>query len=527
MKSMAVAVLTLLVVVLTSVGLATTFDKIEVREPGKESCVGGQGVFTGMNLRGPVMYWCSNPSSTDTIETGEVVGFTPASVTVVTLYAVGNVMDTSTIASAITTTLDTLFDVPRASFEAGPNYDSARLGRYYLRVRLASPGCTSGDVFYVYIHGYDNQGQPQWLRWTKTSGATTATVYDTILTMFALAKVDTVYVRARHATDSLGVYAHAVFGVKVATDLGTAADSESYAGVAQGKIYPRHRGPVQRAGPNAKVKIDASSADIKNGYWLTPSGTSGYAIASASIPLMPIGRVTQYSQANGVAVAMLEEPFTTLGVGFDSLSGLSAAAESIADVALDTAQAALHMAVDTATVDSIAASYSPSVIYADFRAGQFIIPQTGGPALLQSDSTNTSWFSLAYDGTTEENAYVFTAMKGYSLSTYADSIGVRIYWTADTAGLDTVRWVVDISLRSDGQLLDSALNLGGFMLDVNTGRGKLNVCSANFTLTGAGANKLIDLGIGRNPSAGDNMTRDAELVLATLTYYTHVGGEQQ
>jgi hypothetical protein len=447
-----------------------------------------------------------------------LVGWDSTPIVVVTRALIGDTLDQRmTVADSLhSTVLDTL---PRYGASV-TQYDTSKIASFYLRIRVTAADGTN-DTVGVIVRGKDQNGISQRITFKFKQ---TGTLDTTLLQLFS--HVDSLWATGKAAGDSVAVWAY-TNGPAVVTGTGyaTATGPESYAGVAQTALTTRTRGIVNWEGPS-KVLIDGTASSVRPSYWILPATVAGKCSTSRAKPDLTIGKVWDRGNIDGTYNAWLHiDAGSAGGLGADSTArAAAAAAQASADTALDWLDTLTTGGTDTAFVDSVAQFYAPTILKASFRAGQFIVPQTGGPALLQSDSTNTSWFSLAYDGTTAEKAYIFDVMQGYALSSYADSLGVRVYWTADTAGLDTVRWTVDFNRRGDGQLLDSTLNLGGFMLDVNHGRGKLNVCAANFTLTGASANDLIDMAIGRNPAAGDNMTRDAEMVLCVVTLYPHTAG---
>jgi len=272
----------------------------------------------GIKTSGPLCFQGLNTSTTDTLERGEVVGASVAPVTVVAKYQVGNAYDTATIAGALWTgTLETLgVPPPRVYPGLYPSYDTAKNSDWRLRVKWVIPA--GAGTRYVYIKYYNEQGTTMF----TTTLASTASV-DTILVQ-PVTKVCSVYCRGINATDTLAIYAEPTNGVKVNTTLATAHDSSAYAGVVQEKVLPGRRGLVAFSGP-AVVKIDATTNDIRNGYWITPSGTAGYATASTAAPALPIGRVRQYSQANGLALVTLQSPFfnTTVSGATDSIAQLA------------------------------------------------------------------------------------------------------------------------------------------------------------------------------------------------------------
>jgi hypothetical protein len=509
----------------------------------------------GIKTSGPLCFQGLNaPLSSmitpDTLEVGEVVGMDGRTRTVVAKYQVGNLYDTATIANALWTgTLDTMFPPPPRPYPGlYPVYDTAKNSLWRLRIQWRCDSSVAADTKYVYIKYYDNTGNIMYTMTHRAVGA--ANTWDTIMPQ-GVTKVCSVYTRGRKQWDTLTIYAEPTAGVWVNTTMGTIADSSGYLGVVQEKILPGRRGLVAFSGP-AWVKVDASTNDIRNGYWLAPGLTAGYATASAARPPMPIGRVLWYSQANGLAYSLLsggggggimmadssdssfihsfvelaESLATAAQDSADAANAAAVVAESIAQVALDSAQAAMaNPGLDSAAVDAIAQYYMPTVWQTSFRAGQFTIPTVGGPALMQNDSSNFSWFGLAFDDdTTEEHAYILNAMEGYTGSDTPDSVGVMIYWLTDSAATDTVRWLVDFINRGDGQLFDTTLGLGGYMGDVNEGAGKLNVVSGVFTATSFNPDDLISLGIGRETTLTGNIAGDVELVLVRLTYYRGSGG---
>lgn len=435
-----------------------------------------------------------------------LVGWDSTPIVVVTRALIGDTLNQRmTVADSLhSTVLDTLPSYGASTTQ----YDTSKIASFRLRVRVTAADGTN-DTVGVIVRGKDAGGISQRITFKFKQ---TGTLDTTLLQSFSY--VDSIWATGKAAGDSVAVWAYVNGpGVVTGTGYATATGPESYAGVAQTAMTSRTRGIVNWEGPT-KVLINGTLSSVRPGYWLLPATVAGKCSTAQNKPNLCIGKVWDRGNINGTYDAWLHlDAGSAGGIGVDDTARASAAvADSTADVALDTAQAALHGL--------------PSVSRVEFRAGQFIVPATGGPALLQSDSTHAHWFSLAYDGTTAEKAWVFTAMQGYSATTYADSAIVRIYWTADTAGLDTVHWTVDIGLRGDGQLLDSTLNLGGYMTDVNHGAGKMNVCSAQFTLTGAAANQLVDLAIGRDPTV-DNMTQDAEVVLVELDYWTTTGSGLQ
>jgi hypothetical protein len=483
---------------------------------GRDSCGGGVGIFgSAINTRGPVMYWAENPSGTDTIERGEVVGFVRTVITVVTKYNVGAAYDTATIASKIQTSLDTMIDVPREQGGGAP-YDSSKNSQYFLRLVVRRPGAGANDTVKAAIHGYDNAGVARWIRWQKT-GATAA--YDTILTQFALAQVDSVYLTGDHLNDSFALYAEPLLGVGVNTVLGSATDTNFYVGVAQSKIYPRRRGPIQRHGPGAVVKVNASTTDVKNGMWLTPSATSGYAAASTTMPILPIGFVTHYSQANGLATAMLAEPFysvstdTTLEYRVDTLEAICDSLDSLVQIARDSANQAMLNAASADGAADTALAAAREIWFQEFGAGQFVIPAAGGPALIQTDGTNFAWDCLAFDTTAVESASIVFSAPQLSLTAIHDSLRVEIWWVGDTSAQDTVRWGVDFNSCTPATAWDTTLGFGGWDYSINGGNGKLNWTAKTYVATGLGSTDIITCNLSRVASVSqDNYGKAAKFV---------------
>jgi hypothetical protein len=282
----------------------------------------GQGVDTlradmamfsqGYVSRGPGMAWMLNTSASETLTAGTVVGHSPNPITVVTLAAHINGTDTATIADSLTTgALDTMFGL-REPQGSPVKYDTAKLARFRIRVDAdLNAGIVTSRT--VTIYGYDNTGSPITLVWSDTISR------DTILTDYELCKITLVTVRGRATTDSVAIYAEPTSGVKTSTGLAGSEDSTAYAGVAKMTILPRRRGPVQLTGPGL-VKINATTTDIRAGYYVYPSATAGYATTSATRPnYTVIGRVQAYSQANGLANVMLLPPnIMVAGAAYDS-----------------------------------------------------------------------------------------------------------------------------------------------------------------------------------------------------------------
>ena len=444
-------------------------------QPERDSTVGGAGVFNSMQMRGPTMYWVNNASLTDTLFRGDVVGFDPTVITVVTKYNIGAVYDTGTIADAITTTLDTLFFIPRGYGENVPAYDTSKNGQYYLRMRFARPGAGATDTVYARIHVYDNKGQPQWIRWDATGAGT---IYDTIFTWFPISKVDSVYVLGDHANDSVGFYAHAIGGVQTSTTLCTDEDSLSYAGVMQATVLPRDRGPMARTGPNAWVKVNATITDITNGMWLTPSATERYADAmSESIPNVAIGRVTHYNQANGACLAMLEEPFyggTTFSLIFNNLDTVEAGIDSL-QAGLDTAQASIDSLQSEA--DSIAAGLDSAQAEID----SVKVDVATGAAGIDSSQA-------AIDSLQSEADSIAAGLD--SAQAEIDSVKVDVATGAAgidslQAGLDSAQAEID-SVRSEIELSGTPLwrttfRAGSFVIAADSGPALIQADSTNFS----------------------------------------------
>lgn len=186
------------------------------------------------------------------------------------------------------------------------------------------------------------------------------------------------------------------------------------------------------------------------------------------------------------------------------------------------------ISIDTTTLDSrYSAGTSIALWRSSFRAGQFTLAPDSAPAMIQNDSTNFSWYALAFDQTAMEIAYILDATGGYALTDTIDSIGVAIYWTANSATPDTVQWDVGFIMRGDGQLFDSTIACG-YINDENEGQGLLNVAEANFSLTVSNSDDLISFRIDRDPSVAGNLAADAQLVMVRFTYYkaTSVGQPQ-
>lgn len=521
------------------------------------------GFLTG---NGPMCFRMMNTDATDTLEAGDVVGFDTTTVTVVTLYAVGNATDTSTLVSITNLTTGDIDSAngPRTFPPTGfPIYDTAKAGLWKMRAVWVTPSAGANDTKYVYIKYRPTTSEPMTLlSWTKIgTGAV-----DTCFSVYA-SRICSVFVTGQRADDSFALYAEPVWGVKVNTVLDTIDNASCYAGVVREQILPRRRGLVQFAGP-AEVKVDASSADAKNGYWLSPSAAAGYAVATDTAPFIPIGRLVGYEQDNTTQAAMLYPPSLggwslsilfantdTIEAGLDSVQAevdsvkndLDAAEAAIDSVQsevdsvkteVDSARAAIDSVqseVDSVKVDLDSASAGldsvqaevdsmkydlPEISWTSFRAGQFVLAADSAPALIQGDSTNFSWDALAFDQTAMEKAYILDWPGGYVVGDTVDSIKIQIAWTANTASADSVQWDIGFLHRNDGELFDSTLGYSGSVSDANTGQGKLNIC----TVVAAGpatalANDLISFSIARDVTQTANLASDVHLVMVRFGYY--------
>jgi hypothetical protein len=546
------------VVLLVLVAALTAPVAAQVRYYPTKVVSGDSGVFRwviankGITAKGGINIPVLNMTNTipgASIPQWSLVGWDSTPLVVVTRFLLGDTVDQRVTAIPDSLRYGGLDTLPRSGAST-TQYDTAKIASFYLRVRIrVTDMISTNDTCGVIVRGLDQGGVSQRVTF-KIKGTGTL---DTVLTQL-FSHVDSVWATGRNAGDSFAMWAYPNGpAVTTGTGFATASGPESYAGITQYPILNRTRGVISWEGPS-KVRVDGTTSTVQPGYWLLPATVLGKCSTAQDKPLTAIGKVWDYDHTDGVVDAVLhydgggnfsadssdstgihradsiaslaESLATAAQASADSANDAAAIADSIAQAAEDKADSALaYPAVDSGYVDSVAQIYAPTVWQTSFRAGQFTIPTVGGPALMQNDSSNFSWFGLAFDDdTTEEYAYILNAMEGYTGSDTPDSVGVMIYWLTDSAATDTVRWLVDFINRGDGQLFDTTLGLGGYMGDVNEGAGKLNVVSGVFTATSFNPDDLISLGIGRETTLTGNIAGDVELVLVRLTYYRGGGG---
>jgi hypothetical protein len=258
-------------------------------------------------------------------------------------------------------------------------------------------------------------------------------------------------------------------------------------------------------------------------FWFGDTGI--FALTSYRAVKTPDSMFATTKQVQLVAVNV-----ATAAAGIDSLqAGLDSVQAEVDSVksGLDSTQAevdSVKAGLDStqAEVDSVRNELGSAGIAfwrTSFRAGQFTLAPDSAPAMIQNDSTNFSWYTLAFDQTAAEKAYILDATGGYAATDTIDSVGVQISWTANSATTDTVRWTIDFIQRKNGQLFDSTLGNGGYFIDVNQGAGVLNVEEAHFSVAISDPDDILSFCIGRDPTVNGNLAADAQLVMVRLTYY--------
>jgi hypothetical protein len=191
-----------------------------------------------------------------------------------------------------------------------------------------------------------------------------------------------------------------------------------------------------------------------------------------------------------------------------------------ASTAQDTANAALT-AAGTAQ-DGVDSTFVvlPTIWFQEAKAGQWVIPAAGGPALTQTDRTNFSDFTMGFDPGTDESASWSFSSPGFINTDTHDSINFTFYWLGDTSVLDTVKVHVDFIPRGTGTAYDTTLRYGGFFYAINGGNGKVNVSTATFTTASLGPNDWILLRVRRDANdAHDTYPKDCLVLGCRVMLY--------
>lgn len=149
---------------------------------------------------------------------------------------------------------------------------------------------------------------------------------------------------------------------------------------------------------------------------------------------------------------------------------------------------------------------------------------TNFPALTKINGSNFPVSSLMYDASTDESAF----WKFIATSYGSGNLTLTIYWYADTASSANVVWEAQISAitpNTDSQDVETdGLATLNFVQDTHLGTTGQRVHSCDITISNLdsiAAGDVVHLRIARDANgtnATDDMTGDAGLIMATLSY---------
>lgn len=161
---------------------------------------------------------------------------------------------------------------------------------------------------------------------------------------------------------------------------------------------------------------------------------------------------------------------------------------------------------------------------------QTLIPEeaqflsTNFPQFLKVNGTNFPVSSLAFDAATDEAAF----WKWYAHNYGSGNVTCTILWYADTASTGNVVWEAQLSAitpNTDSQDVETdGLATLNFVQDTHLGTTGQRVHSCDITISNLdslAAGDMVTIRIARDAdgtSATDDMTGDAQLLLAILSY---------
>lgn len=149
---------------------------------------------------------------------------------------------------------------------------------------------------------------------------------------------------------------------------------------------------------------------------------------------------------------------------------------------------------------------------------------TNFPQYVKTNGTNFPVSGLAYDASTDESAFWKLIATSYG----SGNLTLTLYWYADTASSANVVWESQLSaITADTDTQDvetDGLATLNFVQDTHLGttNQRVHTCAITISnLDSLAAGDVVHLRIARDAngtSATDDMTGDAILIMATLSY---------